>query len=86
MTDDVTRVKYVEVVRIFYIFHTKLEIHKFDFLAFIFIILYENMKLYGKNTEKFENEIRNLKKVAEILVFGTQNLGKMDSFAYLLDE
>ena len=64
MTDDVTRVKYV-VVRIFYIFHTKLEIHKFDFPAFIFIILYENMKRYGKNTEKFENGIRNLKKVAE---------------------
>ena len=69
MADDVTRVKYV-VVRIFYIFHTKLEIHKFDFLTFIFIILYENMKLYGKNTEKFENGIRNLKKLAEILVFG----------------
>ena len=70
MADDVTRVKYV-VVRIFYIFHTKLEIQKFDFLAFIFIMLYENMKLYGKNTEKFENGIRNLKKVAEIQVFGT---------------
>ena len=71
VADDVTRVRYVEVVRIFYIFHTKLEIHKFDFLAFIFIILCENMNLYGKNTEKFENGIRNLKKVAEILVFGT---------------
>ena len=58
------------MVRLFYIFHTKLEIHKFDFLAFIFITLYENMNLYGKNTEKFENGIKFLKKVAEILLFG----------------
>ena len=53
MADDVTRVKYAEVVRIFYIFHAKLEIHKFEFLAFIYIILYENMELYGKYTGSF---------------------------------
>ena len=45
-----------------------------------------------EKTQKFENGIRNLKKVVEILVFGTlcdviiTGLGKIDSFAYLLDE
>ena len=50
MADDVTQVKHV--VRIFYIFHSKSEIHKFDFLALIFIILYENMKYYEKKTPR----------------------------------
>ena len=74
MADDVTWVKYVEVVRIFNIFHTKLEIpYNLAYRrrsykgAGAFIILYENMKLYGKNTEKFENGISNLKKVADTL-------------------
>ena len=71
MTDDVTRDKHVEMVRISYIFHTKLEIHKFDFLERILIILYENMKLYGKNTNKSENRIKSLKKIVEILLFGS---------------
>ena len=71
MTDDVTRDKHVEMVRISCIFHTKLEIHKFDFLERILIILYENMKLYGKNTKKSENRIKCLKKIVEILLFGS---------------
>ena len=59
MTDDVTRDKHVEMVRISCIFHTKLEIHKFDFLERILIILYENIKLYGKTprNSKIESNV-----------------------------
>ena len=92
MTDDVTRDKLVEMVRISYIFHTKLEIHKFDFLERILIILYENMRLYVKNTKKSENRIKYLKKIVEILVLDpfvtslSPGLGKIDSFTFLLNE
>ena len=71
MTDDVTRDKHVEMVKISCIFHTKLETHKFDFLERNLIIIYENMTFYGKNTKKSENRMKCLKKIVEILLSGS---------------
>ena len=46
-----------------------MKIHKIAFLAFFSLFLYENLQIYGKNTEKLENGVRILKKRAQVPVF-----------------
>ena len=70
----------LELARISYNFHTKLEIHKVVFLVLLCIFLSKNVYSYAKNTEEFKNGITFLIKNAEVPVFvpgmSSPNTGK----------
>ena len=74
MADDVTFVENLKEMRIFYVFHIYMKIHKIVSLALFSIFLYENLQIHGKNTEELENWVRNLKEGAQVPVFDPQHM------------